>query len=215
MGRLSIRNQMFIAIALIAALALAFVLLAIIPAFQRSADLDAQIETESMNLSTAEALLARRQSAKAQSASNEAELMRIANQVPESPQLPTVIIELQELANLADVTFFEISPQDIVVPDVVEGAPAANYSIIPISVMLHGDWLDHIDFFHRLSRMERGHRISEVTLNYIPETDEEPAYVECGFTLEVYVMAAIAAAPVPPALPSQQATESAPATAAP
>ena len=212
MGRLSIKNQMIIAIALVAVLALAFIFLAIVPKFQAAADLDAKIETESMNLSTAQALLARRQSAKAQSAANEAALLHIANQVPDSPQLPTVIIELQELANLADVSFHEVSPAGIVVPQVEAGAAAAEYSIVPISIITRGDWLDHIDFFHRLDRMDRGHRVAEVSFNYIEATDDEPAYVECAFTLEVYVMAAIAPSSPPPALPSGSTTESASST---
>lgn len=215
MDRLSPRNQMIIAAAVVAVLAVAVVMLVIVPTFDKAAELDAQIQTENQNLMAAQALLARRQSAKAQSAANEVELMRIANQVPDTPQLPSVIIELQEIANLSDVALAQVSAGDIEVPETEEGSEPAQYSIVPINVVVEGGWVDITDFFHRLDRMHRGHRIASVTVNYVPETEEEPAHIEADLALEVYVMAAMESGPKPPELPSEEATESTGATSAP
>lgn len=207
MGRLSPQNQLYIAIALIAILTLAAVFFGILPLFQEASTLDSQIAAERTSLADAQALLARRQSAKAQSATSEAELMRIANQVPDSPQLPSVIVELQDVANAAGVGLQSIAPADLA-PGIAAtegGVPA--YGIVPLTLVLRGDWADLIDYFHRIAKLNRGVRVVSTTFTYVPATDAEtaadriPAYVEANVALEVYVMAAAtdANAPTPPA----------------
>jgi len=60
MKRLSAQMQMYIAIGVIVLAAIAVIVLAIVPKFQESQNVRDQIATAEMNLSTAQALLARR-----------------------------------------------------------------------------------------------------------------------------------------------------------
>jgi len=207
MGRLSPQNQLFIAIAIIAVLTLAVVFFGILPLFQEASTLDGQIAAERTSLADAQALLARRQSAKAQSATSEAELMRIANQIPDSPQLPSVIVELQDVANAAGVGMQSITPADLAPGRVAAEGGVPAYSVVPITLILRGDWADLIDYFHRIDGLNRGVRVMSTTFTYVPKTvgatpsEDEPAYVEANVLLEVYVMAAAtdANAQTPPA----------------
>ncbi|MBN2848049.1 MAG: type 4a pilus biogenesis protein PilO [Coriobacteriia bacterium] len=213
MGRLSAAAKLVIAIAVIGVLAIAFIFLAILPMFQEASDLDLQIEDEKVKLTTAEALLARRQSAKAQSATNEVELMQIANRVPDSPQLPSVIIELQDVANYAGLEFVQIQVGDLVPGKEPEGGGEPQYSAVPVTVLLDGDWVDVTEYFHRLDTLDRGIRVTSSTFTYVPETEDVPAYVQANIVLEVYVMAA--AESMPAATPEADAEEAPPADAAP
>lgn len=190
MGRLSAQNQMYIAIALIAIVTIAVVVFAILPLFQEAGSIDDQIGSEQSNLAAAQALLARRQSAKAQAAANEVELMRIANAIPDSPQLPSVIIELQDVANAAGVEFDSLAPTDLTPgkPPVEGGTP--EYSSVPITITMHGKWVEIIDYVNRIHALDRSTRITASTYSYIPASDTEEAYVDANVTLEVYVMAA-------------------------
>lgn len=197
MNRLPVKMKMYILIAVVALLTLGILFLVIMPLVQEASDLDTQIAAEQTNLSTAQALVARRQSAKAQSAANEVELMRIANQLPDSPQLPGLIIEIQDVANAARVAL-----PDIGVGAVEPAAPGPDgvvpaYSVLQITVRFSGDWASVIDFERRLGMLDRGVRIVSTTFTYVPETEEDEDYVEASSVLEVYMMPAVATSPAP------------------
>lgn len=202
MNRLSVQVQMYILIAVVVLLSLGVVLLVIMPMVQEASDLEAKIAAEQANLATAQALVARRQSAKAQSAANEVELMRIANQVPDSPQLPGVIIEVQDVANAAGVELPQISIGDVSPAAAGADGVVPAFSVLQITVRYGGDWPDVIDFDRRLRSLNRGVRVVSTRLSYVPETEEEDAFVDATSILEVYTMSATAAAPAAAPVPA-------------
>ncbi len=187
MGRLSARNQMLIAGAVIVVLAIAFVFLGILPLFEQASDIDTQIAAERTNLSTAQALLARRQSAKAQSASNEVELMRIANTIPDTPQLPSVIIELQRVANEAGLEFATLNVSDLTAGPAAEDG-TSPYSVLQLTAVLNGAWSDMIEYLHRIDDLQRGVRVASVDFSRNEGEEGEDPYIQANVTLEVYVM---------------------------
>lgn len=199
MKRLTAQMQMYVAIAVVAVLTLAAVFFGILPLLQEAASLDAQIETEQSAVAAAQALVARRQSAKAQSAANEVELMRISNQIPDSPQLPAVIIEVQDVANAAGVELPQLEVGDVVPAAALADGTIPAYSELELTIIIRGDWAEIIDFCRRLNALDRGVRFTTSTFVYIPgdaEADVE-GYVEGSATLEVYTMAAPTTAIVP------------------
>jgi len=211
MGNLSARNKLYIAIGLIAVIVIAVVFLLILPKFQEASDLGAQIDTENINLMSAQTLLARRQSAKAQSAANEAELMDIANAIPDSPQLPTVIIEVQNIANSNGVILQAIAPSDLEDGDVAQAGGTPAYSVLPIDLVVWGQWRDIIDFLGDIDDLDRGVRVVSMTLTYVdddPDTKKDDSYIEANIGIEVYAMAAAATAPTPSAAGSSPTTDS-------
>lgn len=199
MGRLSAQMQLYIGIGVVVVLALLVVVLVILPVYQESSALNAQIATENGNLATAQALLARRQSAKARSAANEVELMQIANALPDTPQLPSVIIEIQDLANASGVLLDSITPQDMkAAGSAAPGASGAGYSAVPISLrMTASHWADAVDMYHRVAKFDRGVRVVGSTFQYMEGSEEKPGYIDMSVSLEVYVMGAAATNRVP------------------
>ncbi len=195
MNRLSVQMQMYILIGVIALVALGVVFLVIVPMMQEASDLETKIQVEQSNLATAQALVARRQSAKAQSAANEVELMRIANQVPDSPQLPALIIEVQDVANAAGVELPQISIGDVT--PAVAGADGVvpAFSVLQMTVRYSGDWADVIDFDRRLKNLNRGVRVVSTMLTYVPANEDTDALIDATSVLEVYTMSATAPAP--------------------
>ena len=190
MSRLSSRTQIIIAVAVIAVLAVLFIVLAIVPLITEASEVDAQIEQANANLVAAQATLARRQSAKAQSAQDEVELMALANQVPDTPLLPSVIIELQDVANAAGLEFPQITVEDLTPGRVAEGAETSEYSAVPLTVLVRGEWADIIEYLRLLYELNRGVRVTSSSHVYVPATDTSEAYVQASITLEVYVMSA-------------------------
>lgn len=204
MENMSVKTRMYVLIALVVVVALAVVFLGVMPLFQRAADLRTQIQAEKTNLMAATAVLERRQSAKAQSAANEAELMAIANEMPDSPQLPSVIIELQDVANDAGVDLEEITPAGLTDPEGTARDEEPPYKVLPIIALVQGDWADLIVFLRGIDDLDRGVRVRAVTFDYQEATDDEPWCVRANVSLEAYVLAAATTAPAPSALPSSE-----------
>jgi type IV pilus assembly protein PilO len=159
--RLTPRTELLIGIATIVVVALAVIVVLIVPQFGVLAKQDAELAKAQQDVTAAQATLAQRQSAKNQAAQTQADLMTLQNQIPDSPELPTLIIEMQDIANDAGLAWSKVEPK---VPEVREG-----YSAVPIGVSLSGTWPDTVDYVRRLSRLERQLRI--VSVNIVPLND--------------------------------------------
>lgn len=204
MKRLSAQVQMYIALGVVVVLSLVVVLLAIMPLFQKASQLDQQIVAEEKNLQTAKALLERRQAAKAQSAANEVELMRIANQLPDSPQLPGVIIELQDAANACKVTLSQIQVGDVKPAAALPDGSVPAYSSLTITMNMTGTWADVIAFCRKLNAADRGVRLLQSTFAYLPPGEgETKTQVSMGASVQVYMMAPAATDKMPTATSTQ------------
>lgn len=188
MKRLSTQAQMLIAIGLIVVVAIAVVVLGILPLFQEAALVSDDIMSAEMELSTARTLLARRQEAKAQAVLTEVDLMRIANQVPDSPQLPSLVVELQSVANDSGVTLVSISVGGVEVLEVGADGVVPMYNRLPITIEYTGAWTELIDFNRRISRLQRGVRVRSTNFAYVPESEDTKAHVQGVGTIEVYMM---------------------------
>ncbi len=184
MNRLSSQNQLIIAGVVLVLITVVVVLLGIMPLFQEASDLDSRIAGAETEINSAKALLARRQSAKARAAANQLELMRIANQVPEAPELPSLIVDLQDAANQAGLTFVQVS-----VGEPLPVAEGAAYSEVQLDVLVQGEWTDTIEFWRRLDALMRGIRTESGTVSYKLASEEgasDPDYLETTLRLKAY-----------------------------
>lgn len=202
-NRLSAQTQMIIAGVIIVVIALAGLFLGILPVFDKTRQMDARISALDGQIMTENAVVASRQSAKAQAAQTEVDLIKIANQVPESPELPSLIINLQDTANQAGLVFAQITPQTPAAVLGADGQPS-GYSSIQIEVKVEGQWADIIQYVRTLSKYTRGIRVKSVALNEVDATETQERYVGAKLVLEVYTMSVINVNK--PAVPSVPAT---------
>lgn len=209
--KLSYRHWLIVAVAVIALVALGVTALLITPQFGVLDELNTQIADSDAGVSQAQALLEQRQSIKARSAETEATRLRLANQIPETPELPALIIELQDAVNASGLEFASIAPS---VPAQAEGVP---YSTINIAVVVRGTWQDTVDLLQRLRALTRQVRVESFSVTrFEPEAEAEadaPDMVETAMALVVYTMPAQvtsdAAAPADPGteVPAQPGAE--------
>ena len=200
--RLTSMQKMLAVIALLLVAAIAVVALLIVPKFTELADLDRQAAEAQAQLDQTVAQLAQLQQAKANAAVTQSELLRLGNEFPENPELPSLIIELQDAANAAGLTFMRISPAEPVAP------AGAQYTELPVTVNVQGYWSDVLDYMRRLNRMTRAIRITDVAL--APTTSAPDAVVDeetgpklnLDLTMRAYVMGANGN---PPAVPGAAA----------
>lgn len=177
-------------------------LVLVVPQVQRMNELDEQIATADMQISQAESLLKTRQEAKEKASVTDAALLELAAAVPENPDLPSLIIELQDVAYASNVQLRVIEPADLV--------QAEGYLTMPLTVKIWGDWADSVDFVQRVRELTRQIRLVEVTAKVLPEADREKAVepldyysTETNLLIESYIIPAesgqTGAAPADPA----------------
>lgn len=191
--RISSRDKLIISVAVIVVVAAALVFLLVMPRFRAIAETNAQISQAEQDIQMAKSLLARRQSAKQAAAFTEAQILRLQNQVPGAPELPALIIELQDVANVAGLDFVTLTPGPPV--------PGEGVTAMPVSMSVTGTWADIIDLLERLQRMTRVVRV--VTLSVAPgstmQSPDSTATVKqtetVALTLEVYTSADVSAKP--------------------
>jgi Tfp pilus assembly protein PilO len=202
---MSPRNVLIIAVAGCVLVAVAAVALLVVPQFSKIGDLNTEIQTAEQEQEQAQALLERRQQAKSRAAITDAELLVLANSVPESPELPSLIIELQDAAVDAGLQFRSLSPGPPERPWEPQGQqPAPEYLTIPITVEVFGTWTDTIDYLQRIQRFPRQVRIVSVQTQY---TEQPPPQApEPMPTVPVLTQIEIEAYMVPTAEYSQDAS---------
>jgi Tfp pilus assembly protein PilO len=197
--KLSPRNRLILTIALVVVVVVALAGFLIYPKFDQLSDLDSQIAQAQAQIDQARVLLEQRQAIKGRAAETDAALLRLSNELPESPELASFIIELQDTANEAGVEFRTLTPD----------SPVQNtgFSSIKMKMEILGGWADTIDFMQRVRKLTRQVRIIGYSAQpYTPTSGEstgESQQVSITIDLEVYTLAsaqaATGAAPAPPA----------------
>jgi Tfp pilus assembly protein PilO len=199
--KLSYRNKLMLAGAAAVLLAVLVLVLLVLPQFQQLRTYDDQIAAADQQISQAQTLLAQRQEIKARSAETEAKRIRLANQMPETPELPSLIIELQDTVNEAGLEFASLTPSE---PTRTE----AGYSEITIAMLVKGTWQDTVDLLQRLPKLTRQVRIVgfNTAVQQADADDDDPTnVVETAMTIRVYTMPSdVTPAEVPPAPDAEQ-----------
>lgn len=154
--KLSPRDQLIVGVAVIVLVAVLFSVFLIYPQIQKRQELKAKQEEVQKQVLSAEATLARLKEAKAQSLVNRAELMRIANQVPDGPEMPTLIVQVQDIANQSGVEFVSITP--------AEPKAEGNVQTIELGIALTGEFRDCVDFLTRLWALTREVRVVNMSM---------------------------------------------------
>jgi type IV pilus assembly protein PilO len=186
-------QKMLAVIALIAVVSIAVFVLVILPKFGEIAQLDSDLQAAKDQVAQTQTLLNQLQQAKANAAVTQADLLRLSNEFPENPELPSLIIELQDVANSSGVRFNSVTPQE---PGTI---PGQAFTEVPIQVNLGGKWSDVLDYLRRINKMTRAVRVTDVALvpltaSTSPTMSVEPS-LNADLSLRAYVMAVKSAPP--------------------
>lgn len=175
------------------------VALLIYPSYQKMGALDTQITQAKADVSTAKSLLEQRQAIKDRSAQTDATWLTLANQVPDNPDLPALIIELQDAAFDSGVQLVAVTP--------TKPANKVTYVSVPVQIDVLGTWADTVDYLQRISKLSRALRILQVTASVTDNASQVsranadlPDYFEAStLTLEAYMIPASTGATSAPA----------------
>lgn len=148
---LSPRDRLIAVIAacVVGVLVLFFVL--VYPQIGKLGPLDAQIAAAQSSAQAAKLKLAQRQGFRDRAIENNAKWLRLMNQVPDNPDLASLIIELQDTAFKSGVQVVTVSP--------AQPANKGAFSAITVNIEILGSWTDTIDYMQALMNLDRGVRV--------------------------------------------------------
>jgi len=191
------REQLILLIVGLAVALAAVTALLVWPQYKRQKSLDAQVVAAEQQLSAAKSLLGQRQQIKNRAAVTDAKWLRLASLVPESPDLPSLIIELQDAAFASGVQIVGVTPVEPVV------SASKTYVVIEMSLITRGTWADTVDFLKRINRLERGLREVNFSVSVLTQPANGPLYPAYSenmtVKLEAYMIPPSASASATPA----------------
>jgi Tfp pilus assembly protein PilO len=169
-------------------LAVVAVVLLVMPMRTQLDDLATQKVAAEQQLQQAQLVLSRLQDAKSRSAGTQAQLLKIGTEMPDSPELPTLIMELQDIANADDISVTSFTP--------AAPTPAAGgkFTEIAMTTQLTAKWDDLLDYLTKLNQSTRLLRVTNVTVgpaasSVTTETaDKDDPDLTVALTTKAYVM---------------------------
>ncbi len=170
------------------------------PKQARSADLDDEIAELESKLALADRPKVEADQPKVEI--SVADLFRLAKAMPDTDDMPGIILELNSIARASGIRFVSIQPQ----PQAVAGA----YRTLPITLTFEGNYYDLTDFIYRLRSLVRvddgaltaNGRLYTLDQIDLHEAEEGFPSIEAVLIVSAYAFGAGSTAPaVPPAAP--------------
>lgn len=135
------------AVALVAIIAMAWMFL-ISPLRTDIAATSSSIAEETTSLKAEQAKLAQAETTRAEGQKNEARLLELAKMVPQASQVPSLLVQIQDLADQSGIDFLSMSPGD--------ATDAAGFQIIPLQLEFTGSYFNLSDFAYRVEQLVAG-----------------------------------------------------------
>ncbi len=108
----------------------------------------------------------------------ERQLLEYSKRIPEEPEIPTLVVQIEEVARASGVTQLSIVPG-------TPGSPpgGGNFSVLPITMTFEGTYEELQDFLRRTDNLARLVTINDVTYCRVPILDTEHSCpIETGET---------------------------------
>lgn len=175
MDKIAMKKQILILSAVLALMLLLFYLFAWKPQMAKLDELGKHKIEEERKLQAAKNTLVALQEAKKNAANVEVELIKIANKMPVEPELPSLIVGIQNMANDAGVTLKSIRPG--------EPTSMGEFSEMKISANLYGSYSAIIDFLRRTEKASRAFKVDSISIRVAEYPD-----LDLNVAMSVFVM---------------------------
>jgi type IV pilus assembly protein PilO len=98
----------------------------------------------------------------------ERQLLELSKRVPTQPQIPTFVVQVQEIAGASGVTQLSVEPGDAAAP-----AGGGDYQVIPVTMQFNGTYDEMQDFLLRMRNLARLVAVTDVSYCRVKLIDEE------------------------------------------
>jgi type IV pilus assembly protein PilO len=98
----------------------------------------------------------------------ERQLLELSKRIPTQPQIPTFVVQVQEIANASGVTQLTVEPGDAAAP-----AGGGDYQVIPVTMQFNGTYDEMRDFLLRMRNLARLVAVTDVSYCRVKPIDAE------------------------------------------
>jgi type IV pilus assembly protein PilO len=144
------RLRMWLGGAAILLVAVLMFFLVINPIRADISQLESDIEAEEARIDAAKVEIAKAEDTKNEGRRNQARILELAKLIPVDQEIPSLILEIQDLADKAGIDWIQITPSNI------GDAGVGSYWILPLSLQFAGTYFDVSDFIYRAEQMAAG-----------------------------------------------------------
>jgi Tfp pilus assembly protein PilO len=169
------------------------------PVMDDIGEINGQIDQTQSEIDALRGEVARAESTKAEARRNQARLLELAKMIPPTAELPSLIVQIQDLADKAGIDWIQITPSE------ARDSGTGSYQIVQLSLQFEGTYYNVSDFLWRTERMAGGPgrllATKSLSLRLAPEEEGTTGSVTAGtglvadITLFAFVMQPIAQAP--------------------
>lgn len=98
----------------------------------------------------------------------ERQLLELSKRVPTQPEIPTFVVQIQEIADSSGVTQLSIEPGDPAPPP-----GGGDYSVVPVTMTFKGTYDQMQDFLLRTRNLARLVTVTDLSYCRVPQFDGE------------------------------------------
>ena len=162
------RTVLLVGILVIVLVVVGFYLLLLAPLLSRLDEADQQRETQEAQLAQVQQEVAELEEVRRNSPEIERQLLELSKRIPTQPEIPTLIVQVEEIAQGSDVTQLSIEP----------GTPApppggGDYTVVPVTLRFLGTYDEMQDFLLQTRNLARLMTVTNVSYCRIPVLDSE------------------------------------------
>ncbi len=201
------RNLIILGALAIVLLIVGFYFLLLSPLLGRLEEADQQREAREAQLAQLEAQIAELEEVRSNSPEIERQLLELSKRIPTQPEIPTLTIQIEEIARASRVTQLSLIP----------GSPApggGDYTVQPITMSFEGTYEELQEFLGLTDDLARLVTVNDVTFEPLEEgTTTQPQIeqlLQVEINAEVYFQPAgvqAGEAPAAPETPTQETTD--------
>lgn len=196
------RNILILGVLLLVLIAAAFWFFLLSPLRQNVAAAKQERSTKEAKLQNLNNQIKDLEAVKRDAPNIQRQLLELSKRVPEQDEIPSLVIQMEEIATEAGVVQLSVQPDS---PEAPPGG--GNFSRIPLKLSFEGSYEQMQDFLFRLKNLARLVTVNEVQYKPVEQTQGGGAVAAPGRTLLVDITAETyvqpAAKPVPTTPPPQ------------
>jgi type IV pilus assembly protein PilO len=183
LSELDLKQQLMVMILIVLVTVAAFSFILFRPKLTQLTQLMNEEAQASQKIRATRLTLLRLQSAKKQASEINQRLARAKEILPAEGDIPSIILEIQDIANQAGIEFVSIKPGSLI--------PNDGYAELPLDIVIDGYFYDLVDFLYRLEKMKRATKVSKIR---IVEGKKKLPNIQTTISGSVFVLAP----PAPP-----------------
>lgn len=144
---------------------------------------DAELADQQTQLQLATGQLAQAETTREEGKRNQARLLELSKMIPKDEELPSLLLQLQDLADQSGIEFIAITPGE------PQDSQSGDYQLVPLDLTFTGAYFDVSDFAYRAEQMASGPgrllAVKSVNLS-LGETTAGAASPELSVSMSLY-----------------------------